>query len=139
FYGAFSLTTCIAEYFQRTRTVHNRSRPRYVIFDPLRPLELLDLTDTWPTRAGGSMKLNSGRRDVARAWSRRIYEAFPNIDGLYYPSSMHGNRPAFALYERAETAFPDSPIADLALDDTSLLGDVKRAASALGYDVLPGF
>ncbi|MFW5967715.1 MAG: hypothetical protein ACOCV2_09370 [Persicimonas sp.] len=52
---------------------------------------------------------------------------------------MHGNRPALALYERAETALPDSPIADLALDDTSLIGDVKRAVSAVGYDILPGF
>lgn len=138
-YAASSLTTCIAEYFQQTRTIHKRSHPHYVVFDPARPLELLDLTRTWPTRAGGSMKLNSGRRDVARAWSRRIYEAFPKIDGLYYPSSMHANKPAFALYERAEDALPEAPIVDRALSDPLLTADGKRATLTVDYDILPGF
>jgi RES domain-containing protein len=138
-YGAFSLTTCLAEYFQDGRTIHRRAAPHYVVFDITRPLELLDLTGAWPTRAGGSMKLNSGRRDVSRAWSRRLYEAFADIDGLLYPSSMHANAPALALYERARDALPKAPVVNRPLDDPLFLGDIKRAARTIGYDIVPTF
>lgn len=41
-----------------------------------------------------------------RGWSRGAYKAYPEILGLYYPSSMYANQPAAALYERAKPLSP---------------------------------
>ena len=69
-------------------------------------LRLLDLTGPWPTRAGASMLLASGPRGRARDWSRQVYAAYPQIQGLWYPSSMHAHARSAALYERARAALP---------------------------------
>jgi len=50
------------------------------------------------------MALNSGPRPRARRWSAAIYDTYPHIGGLWYPSSMYGGTPAVALYERIEDA-----------------------------------
>ncbi len=83
------------------------------------------------------MVLSSGPHSRARRWSQRIYEDYPAIEGLYYPSSMHGNSPSVALYERAETALPGSPMFNRALADPLLDGVVARACTLLGYDCTP--
>ena len=51
--------------------------PTWVAFDCTRDLRLLDLTDTWPTRAGASMAITSGQRARARRWSQAIYTVLP--------------------------------------------------------------
>ncbi len=138
-YSASNIRTCLAEVFQDTRTIHTGRRdPWLATFDFERPLRLLDLTGSWPTRAGASMKINTGPRASARAWSRHFYDAFPTIDGIYYPSSMHANQPSIALYERATSALPGSPIDDRPLSDAMLLGDLKRAAEILNYELWLG-
>jgi len=52
------------------------------------------------------MLINSGSRPRARAWSRAFYAAYPEIQGIFHASSMHGNRPSLALYERAYQRSP---------------------------------
>ena len=137
-YGALRVYTCFAEVFQDTRTIErSRNRPWLVGFELIRPVSLLDLTRTWPTKAGASMAINSGRRDRARAWSVRIYEDYPTIDGLYYPSSMDGNQPSVALYERAKKAIPTRPHFHRAVADPALNAAVVRAALLFGYGVEP--
>jgi len=90
-----------------------------------RDVGLLDLTGPWPTRAGASQALSSGPRSRAREWSRRIYEDYPMIEGLYYPSSMHGARyAAVALYERAESSLPPRPSFHRALAPFSALPEL---------------
>ena len=137
-YGALRVYTCFAEAFQDTRTIErSRNRPWLVGFELIRPVSLLDLTRTWPTKAGASMAINSGRRDRARAWSVRIYEDYPTIDGLYYPSSMDGNQPSVALYERAKRAIPTRPVFHRAVADPALNAAVVRAALLFGYAIEP--
>ncbi len=137
YYAAEQLTTCIAETFQDTRLVNVvRRRPAIVSFELARQIELLDLTGSWPTRAGASMNINSGPRAAARAWSRQFHLAFPDVDGIYYCSSMHANQPSIALYERARDALPTTPLDDRLLDDPLLLGDLKRSANELGYGLI---
>ncbi len=137
YYAAETLTTCVAETFQDTRTVNVvRRSPWIVSFELARDVALLDLTGAWPTRAGASMKINSGPRASSRAWSRQFHDAFPDVDGIYYCSSMHANQPSVALYERAEGALSDTPLDDRPLDDPVLLGDLKRAAVELGYGLV---
>ena len=137
-YGGLRVYTCFAEVFQDSRTIErSRNRPWLVGFELTRNVSLLDLTRAWPTKAGASMAINSGRRDRARAWSLRVYEDYPAIEGLFYASSMDGNRPAVALYERAQAALPVRPLFHRALADPGLNGAVARAALLFNYGVDP--
>ena len=136
-YASDSGLTCVAEVFQEGRTIDRfRNSPALVAFRTHRPLELLDLTGAWPTRAGASMAINSGSRSRARDWSRQIYTAYPEIQGLRYASSMHANQPAFALYERVRASVPASPELDQPLVNPALAGLLADAALRLGYGML---
>jgi len=137
-YGALRVYTCFAEVFQDSRTIErSRNRPWLVGFELARAVSLLDLTGTWPTRAGASMAINAGRRDRARAWSLRVYEDYPKVEGLYYPSSMDSNQPALALYERAQDALPVRPVFHRALTDPAVNGAIVKAALLFNYGVEP--
>jgi hypothetical protein len=136
-YAALELQTCVAEAFQASRVVdRHTSRPWLVIFRPARALRLLDLAGTWPTRAGASQAISSGPRDRARAWARAIYEAYDDIDGLWYRSSMDRGRPAVSLRESARDAVPSQPWANLPLDAPGLTVPLARACRALGYHLI---
>ena len=137
-YAATEIYTCFGERFQVGRTIERSRFESWLVgFALSHDVATLDLTGAWPTRAGASMVLASGPHSRARRWSQRIYEDYPAIEGLYYPSSMHANRPAVALYERAEAALPGSPTFNRALSDPLLDGVVAQACSVLGYDVRP--
>lgn len=132
--GANAAVTSIAEVFQAARVVDRRhAAPSWVAFHCTRDLELLDLTGTWPTRAGASMAIASGPRSRARLWSQAIYAAFPQIDGLLYGSSMNANAPSVALYERALTAMPAAPVFHRQLADPAVLTLLKNACNAVNY------
>jgi hypothetical protein len=134
YYAAAEIATCLAELFQDTRTIDRAGEEATLVgFELAREVALLDLTGVWPTRAGASMALSSGPRSRTRPWSRAIYEAYRDVQGLYYPSSMHAHRPAVALYERAATALPRTPLLHRPLSDPALLADLDRIAGDLGY------
>jgi hypothetical protein len=99
-------------------------------------LRLLDLTGTWPTRAGASQAISSGPRDRSRAWARAIRSSYDDIDGLWYRSSMDSGKPAICLWEGARDAMPASPWAHLPLDAAGLVIPLARAARSLGYLVV---
>jgi hypothetical protein len=129
--------TCFAEFFQVTRTIdRRRDRPRLVAFELQREVRLLDLTGIWPTQAGASMAINSGPRPKAQLWSRAIYAAYPDLDGVLYASSMHANQDAVALYERAEDAMPRRPNLNRLLRGRAMSAVVTVAASRLNYAVV---
>jgi hypothetical protein len=137
-YGGLRVYTCFAEVFQDTRTIErSRNRPWLAGFELTHNVSLLNLMGTWSTKAGASMAINSGRRDRARAWSLRVYEDYPTIEGLYYPSSMDSNRPTLALYERALNALPARPLFDRAVADPALNRAVVKAALLFNYGVEP--
>ena len=100
-YAATDIPTAVAEFFQRNRRRINRTRkqPWLASFPLDNELCLLNLTDAFCLRIGASMKLMSGPFSHAQNWSRGFYEAYPQIHGLYYPSSLT-NKPIIALYER---------------------------------------
>lgn len=102
-----------AEVFQEDRVIdRRRNSPWLVGFDLATPVALLDL------------------------WSQRIYDAYPAIAGLWYPSAMGGNRPAIALYERALPALPSHPVFHRALADPALTAIVLRVAGRFGYGMV---
>ena len=133
-YAAGDLVTCVAEVFQGSRLVDRYADDRcFAAFRLARSVRLLDLTGDWPTLAGASQAISSGPRPRAQAWARAIYEAYPQVEGLWYPSSMHGGHPALVLFERAADAMPVTPDLDVALAHPGLLPDLARAAGSLGY------
>lgn len=135
-YAAGDPTTCFAEVFQRTRVVNRwHGDPWLVGFDTAVSAPLLDLTGSFATRAGASMALMTGPRSVSRNWARGFYDAYSKLLGLLYPSSMHANRPAMILTERAAAAgvVPGQPSFHRALGDPALLGLLKNVARTIGY------
>ncbi len=129
--------TCLAEVFQAKRRIDVLSRsPLLVGFQVVRTMPLLDLTGLWPTRAGASTAISSGPRTRALTWARHIYDAYPWLDGIFYGSSMDGNSPCAALFERARDALPALPQQHRALVDPLLRPLLQRAAFRLNYDLL---
>lgn len=82
------------------------------------------------------MALSSGPRRRAQRWARAIYGAYADIEGLIYPSSMHANRDAIALWDRGATAIPLRPEFHRRLDEPAILPALKQVAVALGYGLL---
>jgi hypothetical protein len=135
--GDDAIATCVAEVFQDTRLVETRrNEPRLAAFALARDVSLLDLGGKWPIVAGASANINSGPRPRCRRWSRTIYDAYPKLMGLYYASSMNGNEPAVALYERASNAIPRLPLFNRPLSDATLLLPLENKAAELGYDLI---
>jgi hypothetical protein len=133
-YGAGALAACVAEMFQGSRVVDRVAHDRCLaVFRIVRSVRLLDLTGDWPTRAGARQATASGPRARAQAWACAIYDAYPAVEGLWYPSSMHGGHPALVLFERAEAAVPNDAEVDVPLSHPGLLPDLVRAADSLGY------
>ena len=109
-YAADHHATCAAEVFQDQRLIDTHTNePWLVRFAFHGDLRLLDLTGAWPTRAKGSMAINSGDRETAQSWSRAIYDAFGNTHGLRYASATHSNRVAYAFYDRARPFLESEP------------------------------
>jgi hypothetical protein len=96
---------------------------------------LLDLTGEWPVRAGASHVINTGRRDVTRAWARTITKAWPDLDGLWHTSSMTG-RPCVTIFNPAADAIPATPAFSEPLDHPGLRPWVAAASDLIGYGLL---
>lgn len=137
-YAATDIVTALAESFQLKRAVNRAAnQPWLVSAQSSCDLSLLDLTDTFPVRAGGSMKLVSGATAYSQNWSRAFYECYPAIHGLYYPSSLT-NRPVMGLYEHASSLDPFEfpPRFHRALNDALLLEPLRNACREIGYDLI---
>ncbi len=135
-YAATDARTCLAEVFQHTRRIDRvRNAPWLAIFSLRKSVRLLDLTGSYPTRCGASMAINSGPRARARAWAQRFYDEHRDLHGLFYASSMHANKPAIVLTDRAAMigALPAHPQFNRALADDLLLDVLKHAGVDLGY------
>ena len=135
-YCASNAMTCFAEVFQQTRRIDRvRDAPWLAVFELQQAVTLLDLSGTYPTRVGASMAINSGSRVRAREWAQRFYEAFDDLHGICYASSMHANQSSVALNDRAQgmQALSAHPRFNRALADDALLDAQKHAAAALGY------
>ena len=137
-YAAADIPTAVAEFFQNTRQINRtRRQPWLVSFMLSGEVRLLDLTDAFCVRVGASAKLVSGPFVYAQNWSRGLYEAYGEAHGLYYRSSLT-NRPAVALYERANQPglFPTNPILHRALADPTLHKAMAMVGEEIGYGVL---
>ncbi len=135
-YAALDVPTCVAEVFQRQRIVDRHEGNPYLTGMRLtRPVRLLDLSGSWPTRAGASQAINSGPRPRASAWARTIRAAY-DVDGLWYPSSMHGGGLCVALFDTAADALPVAPLVSVPLAHPALANPLAAYTADLGYGLL---
>ncbi len=135
-YLALDAVGAIAESFQGARLIDRRRQAPWLVgFELTEPAALLDLTRLWPTRAGASQAIGTGRRATAQAWSRAIYRAYPEVQGLLYRSAMAGGSLNVALYERARPAIPPQPTLHVPLTHPGLSLPLARAAARLGYEL----
>ncbi len=138
-YAAADVPTAVAEFFQlnQRRVNRTRRRPWLASFKLANEVRLLNLIDTFGVRVGGSMKLVSGPFAHAQAWSRGFYEAYPDIHGLYYLSSLT-NRPTIALYEGSNTPalFPDATRFHRALADPLVHKALTVIVDEIGYGLV---
>ncbi|MFC4003076.1 RES family NAD+ phosphorylase [Prauserella oleivorans] len=137
-YFGLSVRTSVAEVFQTTSTVDRKTRgPYLVVVRPSRTLRLLDLSGLWPTRVGASQEISSGPKKITQAWARAVRAAFPDLDGLWYRSSMDAGAPAVCLWDPpAAGALPASPDVLLALDHPGLDVPLSRVCRELNYLLL---
>lgn len=136
-YGPQSIPTRLAEVFQAARIIDRHSRvPILVGFETVKSLMLLDLRGPFATAIGASMALHAGARPRARRWAQTLYDAYPEIEGLLYCSSMFGGAPAIALFERAQAAIPPRPILHRALSDPALDYVLTETGRTIGYQLI---
>lgn len=136
-YAATAIAGALAETFQATRTIDTVSfAPQLTAWRPVRELRLLDLTGTWALRNQAAHALTSAPRPTCRAWARAIHATWPELDGLWVPSTMTG-APNAVLWNPAASSFPASPAFSRPLADATVHAIVTRVAfSDLGYRVV---
>ena len=135
--GEQAIPTCLAEVFQNARLIDRHAgQPVLAGFRLAAPVTLLDLRGPYTTAIGASSALHSGPRPRARRWAQQLYLAHTDIDGLLYCSSMYGNAPVIALFERGASAIPFRPIFHRALNDLALANVLTETAQRIGYSLV---
>lgn len=134
-YFAHDWASCLAEVFQTNREIRPRRNDPWITgFETAGPVRLLDLRDTWAVAIGASHAINTGPKNVCRAWSRALRQAFPHADGLATTSAMTG-RPSITAYAPMTTALPDRPSFSAPLAAPALRARVATVADEIGYTV----
>jgi len=136
-YTATSLATALAETFQTTRVVDSRSfGPQVTAWTPTRDLDLLDLTGNWALRNGAAFALATAPKSTCRAWARQIRATWPDLDGLWAPSTMTGDANV-ALWSPGRSSLPASPSFSRPLADPTVRAIAARIAhQELGYRLI---
>lgn len=137
-YFGLSVRTSVAEAFRAESAVdRRRGAPFLVVIRPRRTLRLLDLSGLWPTRIGAARDLVSGSNEVKQSWARAFRAAFPDVDGVWFRSSMDAGQPAICLWDPpAASALPAAPDVLLPLDHPGLDLSLGRVCEELNYTLL---
>jgi hypothetical protein len=136
-YFGLSVRTSIAEVFRGASLVDRSTRsPFLVVLRPRRTLRLLDLSGLWPARVGAAQELSSGPKEFKQSWARAIRAAFPDLDGVWFQSSMDAGQPAICLWDPpAASAMPAAPDVLLPLDHPGLDLPLARVCEELDYSL----
>ena len=137
-YAGSDAVTALAEAFGANRTVDVHSGdPWLVKFTlDLRAVDLLDLTGTWPTRAGASQEIwTSPDRRRTQRWARAIAARFSELGGVRYGSSMHGaGAYNVALWTVAEPAVANAGVRFAEpLAHPAMAAMMRTACTRIGY------
>jgi len=137
-YAGSDAVTALAEAFGANRTVDVRTGNPWLVKFTLaaNAVQLLDLTGTWPTRAGASQEIwTSPDRRRTQRWARAIAGRFPDLDGLRYGSSMRGaGAYNVALWAPAESAVGAATVGFAEpLNHPAMAAMIRNACTRLGY------
>lgn len=131
-----ALLGAVAETYADTHVIDRSASARHLVLcEPARALWLLRLDSTWLPAAHGNAAIFAGSRLRAQAWSRAIYDRYPDLDGVYYPASNHPDSACVALYERAATALT-VPRLLRRLDEPGLRPYLQQVAYNLGWPLV---
>lgn len=133
-YAATDVTTSFAEVFQDRRAITLSGNRGLAGWQPARALRLLNLTGMWATHNGASASLHAANKNACRAWARQIRHTWPDIDGLYVPSTMT-LRPMVVIYTPATDSFPAGPSVARALTHRDLAAMITDAADELEWPI----
>lgn len=135
-YVATDIATSLAEVYQTTRVIDTGAgAPTLTAWQPQRRLRLLDMSGTWLLRNTASAALLATARSTGRRWARAIYTTWPDLDGLYVPSTMTG-RPNVVLWNAAADAIPTMPLFSRPLTHPLVWSIAQAAAAEIGYRIL---
>lgn len=135
-YAAADIATSLAEVYQTTRVIDTRAgAPTLTAWQPQRRLRLLDLSGTWLLRNTASAALLAAPRSICRRWARAIYTTWPELDGLFVPSTMTG-RPNIVLWNAAADSIPTMPSFSRPLMHPLVWSIAHAAAAEIGYHIL---
>ena len=133
-YASGSLQTCVAKVFQGSRVIDRFAADRCLAASVWRNRSACSISRGTgrpapaPARQSPPVRVRGLKRGPVRSTRRT-----PNVEGIWYPSSMHGGHPAVVLFERAEPALASIPDVDIPLSHPGLLPDLVRTAESLGY------
>jgi RES domain len=135
-YSAADVATSLAEVYQTTRVIDTRAgAPALTAWQPQRRLRLLDLSGTWLLRNTASTALLAAPRSICRRWARAIYTTWPELDGLYVPSTLTG-RPNVVLWNAAADSIPAMPSFSRPLTHALVWSIAQAAATEIGYHIV---
>jgi RES domain len=135
-YAAADVATSVAEVYQTTRVIDTRAgAATLTAWQPQRRLRLLDLSGTWLLRNTASAALLAAPRSTCRRWARAIYTTWPELDGLYVPSTLTG-RPNIVLWNAAADSIPTMPSFSRPLTHPLVWSIAQAAAAEIGYHIL---
>jgi RES domain len=135
-YAAADIATSLADVYQTTRMIDTRAgAPTLTAWHPQRRLRLLDLSGTWLLRNSASAALLAAPRSTCRRWVRAICTTWPDLDGLYVPSTMTG-RPNIVLWNPAADSLPTMPSFSRPLTHPLVWSIAQAAAAEIGYHIL---
>jgi hypothetical protein len=135
-YAAADVATSLAEVYQTTRVIDTRAgAPTLTAWQPQRRLRLLDLSGTWLLRNTASAALLAAPRSICRRWARAIYTTWPELDGLYVPSTLTG-RATIVLWNAAADSIPAMPSFSRPLTHPLVWSITQAAAAEIGYHIL---
>jgi hypothetical protein len=135
-YAAADFATSLAEVYQTTRVIDTRAgAPTLTAWQPHRRLRLLDLSGTWLLRNTASAALLAAPLFICRRWARAIYTSWPELDGLYVPSTMTG-RPNIVLWNAAANSIPTMPSFSRPLSHPLVWSIAQAAVAEIGYRTL---
>jgi hypothetical protein len=139
YYAAFTLSSCLVEYFGDTGVIEIQDEQVCQV-EITRPIKLLDLRGAGAMRAGSVAALaKTADRKLSQEWSRYFYDQqniYSTVDGIIY-FNAHNDEEAIALYERALDGLACSTNQIRRLDHPQLRPAIQAIAIANNLIVRP--
>ena len=134
-YAAADIATSLAKTYQTTRVIDTRTgAPALSAWHSHRELRLLDLSGRWLVRNSASAALLAAPRSTCRRWAHAIHTTWPELDGLYVPSTMTGS-PNLVLWNAAADSIPAMPSFSRSLSHPFVWSITEAAAAEIGYHI----